>query len=60
LLVHGLHDETVPYADAERLRAASAGRTELLPVPAGHDLGDALGPQAATIVGFFRQALAVP
>jgi pimeloyl-ACP methyl ester carboxylesterase len=60
LLVHGRQDDTVPYADAERLRAASGGRAELLPLPGGHDLGDALGPQAAAIVGFFRQALAVP
>jgi pimeloyl-ACP methyl ester carboxylesterase len=60
LLVHGRHDETVPYGDAERLHAASGGRTELLPVQAGHDLGEALGPHAADIVGFVMRALAVP
>jgi fermentation-respiration switch protein FrsA (DUF1100 family) len=60
LLVHGRQDETVPFGDAERLHAASAGRAALLMVPGGHDLGDALGPHAARIVGFVRQALSVP
>lgn len=60
LLVHGRQDETVPCGDAERLHAASAGRAALLMVPGGHDLGDALGPHAARIVGFVRQALSVP
>ncbi|HSM23187.1 MAG TPA: alpha/beta fold hydrolase [Rubrivivax sp.] len=60
LLVHGRHDETVPYGDAERLLFASGGRAELLQVQGGHDLGDALGPYAAAIVGFVRRALAGP
>lgn len=60
LLVHGRRDETVPYADAERLHATSGGRAELLPVQAGHDLGEALGPHAAAIVAFVQRALAVP
>ena len=37
-----------------------AADTVRLPVPAGHDLGDALGPHAVAIVGFVRRALAVP
>lgn len=57
LLVHGLHDETVPFADAQRLRAASAGHARLLSVDAGHDLGEALGPHAGAIVGFLQSAL---
>jgi fermentation-respiration switch protein FrsA (DUF1100 family) len=58
LLVHGLDDEVVPFADARRLHAASAGRARLIAVPAGHDLGPALGPHAPAIVGFLRQSLA--
>ena len=57
LLVHGLHDETAPFADAQRLEAASAGRAPVLPVDAGHDLGESLGPHADAIVGFLRSAL---
>jgi len=57
LLVHGLHDETAPFSDAQRLQTASAGRARLLPVDAGHDLGQALGPHAGAIVGFLQSAL---
>jgi dipeptidyl aminopeptidase/acylaminoacyl peptidase len=57
LLVHGLDDDIAPFTDAERLRAASAGRAELIAVQAGHDLGQALGPHAPAIVGFLRQSL---
>jgi pimeloyl-ACP methyl ester carboxylesterase len=57
LLVHGRHDETAPFADAQRLAAASAGRARLLAVDAGHDLGESLGPHAPAIVGFLRSAL---
>ena len=41
LIVHGTDDESVPFADAERLRDASeAGVTELLPAEgAGHTFG---------------------
>jgi len=57
LLVHGLEDDTAPFTDAERLRAASAGGAELIAVQAGHDLGLALGPHAPAIVAFLRQSL---
>jgi uncharacterized protein len=59
LLVHGVHDGTVPYADARRL-AAVAPAAELLPVEGGHDLRDALAPHAGDIVGFLRRAMAQP
>ena len=59
LLVHGVDDEVVPYADALRLQAASGGRAELLPVDAGHDLSDAVGPCAGRIVGFLTRTLHV-
>jgi len=59
LLVHGVDDEIVPYADALRLQAASGGRAELLPVDAGHDLSDAVGSCAGRIVGFFTRTLHV-
>jgi pimeloyl-ACP methyl ester carboxylesterase len=57
LLVHGRHDETAPFADAQRLVAAGAGRARLLAVDAGHDLGESLGPNATAIVGFLQSAL---
>ena len=44
LLAHGLHDDTVPFAEAVRLAASRPGTT-LIQVDAGHDLSDAL-PQA--------------
>lgn len=37
-----------------------AADTVRLPVPAGHDPGDALGPHAVAIAGFVRRALAGP
>ncbi len=56
LLVHGRDDETVPFADAERLQAAGAGRAALLPLQAGHDLGDALAAQAGEVMLFLHRA----
>ena len=57
LLVHGCDDQTVPFADAERLHALAADRSELLPVAAGHDLSEALVSNNAQIVGFLRRSL---
>lgn len=56
LLVHVLHDSTVPFDDARRLQAASAG-AHLLPVAGDHDLREALMPQAAKLVDFLDRAL---
>ena len=55
LLVHGLHDLTVPFTDAHRLQAACAG-ARLLPVAGDHDLRDALGPHAGALVDFLAGA----
>ena len=55
LLVHGLQDRTVPFADARRLQAACAG-SRLLPVAGDHDLRDALGPHAGALVDFLARA----
>ena len=71
LIVHGTDDETVPYAEAERLRDASGGHARLAPIGrAGHTF-DARHPlpapmpfrlerAAAMTVAFFRQHLAPP
>ncbi len=56
LLVHGRDDETVPFAEARRLQAASAGRAALLPLQAGHDIGDALAAHADEVMRFLRGA----
>jgi dipeptidyl aminopeptidase/acylaminoacyl peptidase len=55
LLVHGLQDGTVPFNDASRLQAASAG-ARLLPVAGDHDLREALMPHAHTLVDFLKRA----
>lgn len=55
LLVHGLQDATVPFDDARRLQAASAG-ARLLPVAGDHDLSEALAPHAKELVGFLTSA----
>ena len=56
LLVHGLHDRTVPVEDAYRLLTASS-RARLLLVDGEHDLREALAPHAHTLVAFLLQAL---
>lgn len=55
LLVHGRRDSTAPFADAQRLHAATTLAT-LLPVEAGHDLREALTPHAGALVDFLRTA----
>ncbi|RAI39772.1 alpha/beta hydrolase [Rhodoplanes roseus] len=57
LLVHGRRDDTVPFADAERL-AAAASRARVLAVDGDHDLRDALAPRAGELVAFLRAACA--
>ena len=57
LLVHGRDDATTPLADALRLRDA-APDAELLAVDGGHDLREALAPQADRVLAFLRRALA--
>lgn len=59
LLVHGVHDGTVPFDDARRLRAA-CGTARLLGVEGGHDLRMALGPHGHRVVGFLCEALRIP
>jgi len=56
LLVHGRHDTTAPFDDAQRLQAAAAPGTELLAVDGDHDLREALAPHAGRIVEFLRSA----
>ncbi|MFL9825096.1 alpha/beta hydrolase [Rhodoplanes sp. SY1] len=57
LVVHGRHDATVRFADAERLVAAAPLAT-LLAIDGDHDLRDALGPHAAAVVAFLAGACA--
>ena len=59
LLVHGRADSTVPVGDAQRLVAVSS-RARLLLVDGDHDLRDALGPHARTLVDFLRVTCPAP
>lgn len=59
LLVHGRHDATVPWGDAQRLQAVSA-RAHLLLVEGDHDLREALLPHAAQLADFLRGACGDP
>jgi uncharacterized protein len=58
MLAHGLHDDTVPFADAQRLADARPG-TALIALDADHDLTAAL-PQARDALTAFLQAPARP
>lgn len=62
LLVHGLDDDTVPFADARRILAASArSDAALMAVAGGHDLSTALTPsQSWQITCFLKEALDDP
>lgn len=55
LLVHGIHDRTVPVGDAHRLLTASC-LARLLLVEGDHDLREALGPHAHALVAFLQDA----
>lgn len=55
LVVHGRHDATVPFADAQRLVAAAPQAT-LLTIDGDHDLRDALGAHAGAVVAFLVEA----
>lgn len=59
LLVHGRDDLTAPFSDAERLHALAGVKSQLLPVAAGHDLGEALGPHGEQLVGFLHRSFAL-
>ncbi|MDC7789683.1 alpha/beta fold hydrolase [Rhodoplanes sp. TEM] len=59
LLVHGRHDATVPFSDAERL-AAAAPHATLLAVDGDHDLRDALAPFTDELVAFLIAATRAP
>lgn len=58
LLVHSPHDEIVPYAHAQRLRAAAPPGTELLTTRGGHnDGGFLLDPESiGTVARFLARA----
>jgi uncharacterized protein len=55
LLVHGRRDDTVPFADAVRLRRV-APRARLLPVDGDHDLREGLEPHADVLLHFLARA----
>lgn len=57
LLLHGRDDAVVPFSDALRLQRA-ARQAELIAVAGGHDLREALTPDAAVLVDFLRRSLA--
>lgn len=53
LLAHGLHDDTVPLAEARRLAASRVG-TLLVEVDAGHDLSPALQQTRSRFTAFLE------
>ncbi|SIS70446.1 alpha/beta hydrolase [Phaeovulum vinaykumarii] len=55
LLVHGREDETAPFADALRLKAA-APDAQLLAIAGDHDLRQTLAPHADALVAFLARA----
>jgi uncharacterized protein len=57
LLVHGRHDATVPFGDAQRLAAVARG-AQLLAVDGPHDLRDALRPYSGAMLEFLGRSLA--
>jgi dipeptidyl aminopeptidase/acylaminoacyl peptidase len=57
LLVHGRHDEAVPFEDAQRLCAAAQAAgvsAQLVAVDGAHDLRAALAPHQHTITDFLQ------
>jgi dipeptidyl aminopeptidase/acylaminoacyl peptidase len=61
LLVHGKHDDLVPFDDARRLLAAGrAGQVQLLAVAGRHDPIEALQAEQSQLVGFLQARLAPP
>ncbi|MBL8470006.1 alpha/beta hydrolase [Methyloversatilis discipulorum] len=59
LLAHGLHDNTVPFAEAERLAASRPG-TALIRVDAGHDLSEAMPQARGAFERFLNASASVP
>lgn len=59
LLAHGLYDDTVPFAEAERLAASRPGTT-LIRVDAGHDLSEALPQARGAFERFLNASASVP
>jgi dipeptidyl aminopeptidase/acylaminoacyl peptidase len=58
LLVHGTEDETVPFADAQRIQAAGRpGMVRLMGVAGRHNPSDALEDELPRIVDFLQRAL---
>lgn len=58
LLVHGEADDLVPFADAQRLRAAGhPGQVELLPVSGRHDPTEALQAEQSQLLVFLTKHL---
>jgi dipeptidyl aminopeptidase/acylaminoacyl peptidase len=58
LLVHGLQDSTVPFADAQALRAAARAdqRVNLLTVDSDHDMTDALQHHVSEVLAFLAES----
>lgn len=58
LLVHGIDDAVVPFADAQRLLAAGPpGLTQCLKVSGGHDPSEALAAHVPALMKFLQQAM---
>jgi pimeloyl-ACP methyl ester carboxylesterase len=59
LLVHGTHDEVVPFDEARRLQAAGLpGMVQCLSVAGGHDPGQAIAEHFPQVIEFLQRALA--
>ncbi|MDO8249932.1 MAG: alpha/beta fold hydrolase [Rhodoferax sp.] len=59
LLVHGVDDERVPFADAHRLQTAGVpGAVQCIAVSGGHDPGSALDEHLPQVVEFLQRSFA--
>ena len=58
LLVHGTHDQTVPFEDARRLQAAGAPETKCIAVAGGHDLSHVLDEPLQQVIEFLHDSFA--
>ncbi len=58
LLVHGTHDEVVPFDDARRLQAAGlSGMVQCLSVAGGHDPSRAMEANFPQLIDFLQRSL---
>ena len=59
LLVHGTHDEVVPFNDARRLQAAGLpGAVQCLSVTGGYDPSQAMEAHFPELIDFLQRSLA--